>query len=67
MLIDLARAHAQRRQVAQAVAALRQAEDLTPEQVHAHTLVRQVVTDLLTMQNPPGPELAALSARVAAP
>jgi transcriptional regulator with XRE-family HTH domain len=67
MLIDLARAHAQRRQVAQAVAALRQAEDLTPEQVHAHGLVRQVVTDLLTMQNPPGPELAALSARVAAP
>ena len=67
MLIDVARAHAQRRQVAQAVAALRQAEDLTPEQVHAHGLVRQVVTDLLTMQNPPGPELAALSARVAAP
>jgi transcriptional regulator with XRE-family HTH domain len=67
MLIDLARAHAQRRQVAQAVAALRHAEDLTPEQVHAHALVRRVVADLLAMQNPPGPELAALSARVAAP
>ncbi len=67
MLIDVARAHAQRRQVADAVAALRQAEDLTPEQVHAHALVRQVVADLLAMQNPPGAELAALSVRVAAP
>jgi transcriptional regulator with XRE-family HTH domain len=67
MLIDLARAHAQRRQVGEAVAVLRQAEELTPEQVHAHALVRQVVADLLAMQNPPGPELAALSARVTAP
>jgi transcriptional regulator with XRE-family HTH domain len=67
MLIDLARAHAQLRQVADAVAALRQAEKLTPEQVHAHASVRQVVADLLAMQNPPGAELAALSVRVAAP
>jgi transcriptional regulator with XRE-family HTH domain len=66
MLIDVARAHAQRRQVADAVAALRQAEELTPEQVHAHALVRQVVADLEAMQNPPSPELAALSVRVAA-
>lgn len=67
MLIDIARAHAQRRQIGNAVAALRQAEDLTPEQVHAHALVRQVVADLLAMQNPPSAELAALSVRVAAP
>jgi transcriptional regulator with XRE-family HTH domain len=67
MLIDVARAHAQRRHVGEAVAALRQAEDLTPEQVHAHALVRQVVSDLLAMQNPPTPELAALSVRVATP
>lgn len=67
MLIDVARAHAQRRQVGDAVAALRQAEELTPEQVHAHALVRQLVTDLLAMQNPPSADLAALSARVAAP
>jgi transcriptional regulator with XRE-family HTH domain len=66
MLIDVARAHAQRRQVADAVAALTEAERLTPEQVHAHALVRQVVADLLAMQSPPSPELAALSARVAA-
>jgi transcriptional regulator with XRE-family HTH domain len=67
MFIDVARAHAQRRQVAEAVAVLRQAEELTPEQVHAHPSARQVVADLLAMQNPPSPELAALSVRVAAP
>jgi transcriptional regulator with XRE-family HTH domain len=66
MLIDVARAHAQRRQVADAVAALAEAERLTPEQVHAHALVRQVVADLEAMQSPPSPELAALSVRVAA-
>jgi transcriptional regulator with XRE-family HTH domain len=66
MLIDVARAHAQRRQVGDAVAALVQAEQLTPEQVHAHALVRQVVADLLAMQVPPSQELAALSVRVAA-
>jgi transcriptional regulator with XRE-family HTH domain len=66
MLIDVARAHAQRRHVGDAVTALVQAENLTPEQVHAHDLVRQVVADLLAMQNPPGTELAALSVRVAA-
>ena len=66
MLIDVARAYAQRRQVADAVAALVQAESLTPEQVHAHALVRQVVADLLAMQVPPGADLAALSVRVAA-
>jgi transcriptional regulator with XRE-family HTH domain len=66
MLIDVARAHAQRRQVGDAVAALTEAEELTPEQVHAHALVRQVVADLVAMQTPPSPELAALSVRVAA-
>jgi hypothetical protein len=67
MLMDVARAHAQRRQVGEAVAALLQAEEITPEQVRVHGLVRQVVADLLAMQNPPGPALAALSARVGAP
>jgi transcriptional regulator with XRE-family HTH domain len=66
MLIDVARAHAQRRHVADAVAALTEAERLTPEQVHAHALVRRVVADLLAMQSPPSAELAALSVRVAA-
>jgi tetratricopeptide (TPR) repeat protein len=65
MLIDVARAHAQRRQVTEAVAALRQAEDITPEQVRGHDLVRQLVSDLLTMQDPPDTELRNLQGRLA--
>jgi transcriptional regulator with XRE-family HTH domain len=64
MLIDVARAHAQRRQVQEAVAALGQAEDITPEQVRAHNVVRQIVSDLLTMQHPPSSELRDLAARL---
>jgi hypothetical protein len=64
MLIDVARAHAQRRQVGEAVTALRQAEDITPELVHGHYLARQLVSDLLTMQNPPLSELHELSVRL---
>jgi len=66
MLIDVARAHVQRRQVGEAVAALRQAEDITPEQVLTHDLVRQLVSDLLTMQDPPSSELRGLAARLPA-
>jgi hypothetical protein len=64
MLIDVARAHAQRRQVAEAVAALQEAESITPEQLRGHFLVRQLVSDLLTMADPPEAELRALSARL---
>jgi transcriptional regulator with XRE-family HTH domain len=63
MLIDVARAHAQRRQVHEAVAALLQAEGITPEQVRGHALVRQLVSDLLTMQDPPA-ELRDLARRL---
>lgn len=66
MLIDVARAHAQRRQPAEALAALLRAEQLTPEQVHDHPVVRQIVADLLLTQDPPGADLRALSARIAA-
>ena len=66
MLIDVARAHAQRRQVGEAVAALREAEQITPEQVRGHELVRQLVSDLLTMQDPPSGELRELAARMGA-
>jgi transcriptional regulator with XRE-family HTH domain len=66
MLIDMARAYAQRRQVNEAVVALRQAEDITPEQVHGHELVGQLVSDLLTMQVPPSSELRDLARRVGA-
>jgi transcriptional regulator with XRE-family HTH domain len=66
MLIDVARAHAQRRQVNEAVAALVRAEAITPEQVRGHTLVRQLVSDLLTMQVPPSSELRDLAKRLTA-
>ncbi|GAA2738659.1 helix-turn-helix transcriptional regulator [Actinocorallia aurantiaca] len=66
LLIDVARAHAQRRQIDQAVSALLQAEEVTPEQVQNHRMVRQLVADLLTMQDPPVPELRELAERVGA-
>src|SRR5262249_55545928 len=65
MLIDVARAHAQRRQVQEAVAALRQAEDITPEQVRTHGAGRQPVPDLPTMRDPPTSELRDLAGRLA--
>ena len=64
MLMDVARAHTQRRQVADAVAALAQADGIAPELVRGHYLARQLVSDLLTMQDPPGDELRALSVRL---
>ncbi len=64
MLMDVARANAQRRQVTDAVAALRQAEEIAPELLRGHYLVRQIISDLLTIQDPPGEELRALSVRL---
>lgn len=64
LLIEVARAHAQRRQISEAVAALRQAEDITPEQVRSHDVVRHLVSDLLTMHDPPSPELRGLAGRL---
>jgi transcriptional regulator with XRE-family HTH domain len=61
MLIDVARAHAQRRQANEAVAALLKAEAITPEQVRGHPVVRQLVSDLLTMQDSPAAELRELA------
>lgn len=46
-----------RRQVQEAIAALSQAEDITPEQVRTHDAVRLLVSDLLTMQDPLSGEL----------
>ena len=58
MLIDVARAHAQRRQADEAVDALLQAEAITPEQTRGHALVRQLVSDLLSMQTRLAPSCA---------
>jgi transcriptional regulator with XRE-family HTH domain len=66
MLIDVARANAQRRQANEAVAALLRAEAITPEQVRGHALVRQLVSDLLTTQDPPSAELRDLAKRLTA-
>jgi transcriptional regulator with XRE-family HTH domain len=46
-LLDVARAYAQRRKVAEAVRTLEEAEALTPEQVRSHPMVREIVRDLL--------------------
>jgi hypothetical protein len=49
---------------ASAVAALREAEEITPGQVRSHGMARQLVSDLLTMQDPPVSELRELSVRL---
>ncbi|WP_416979341.1 helix-turn-helix domain-containing protein [Streptomyces sp. T028] len=59
--IDVARAYAQRRQLADAVSALLRARELSPEMVRALPVVKQLVTDLLTMSQPPSEELRALA------
>jgi transcriptional regulator with XRE-family HTH domain len=64
VLIDVARAHAQRRQIGEAVAVLVRAEGITPELIWGHDLTRQLVSDLLTMQDPPGRELRELAERL---
>lgn len=45
------------RQVQEAITALSQAEDITPEQVRTHDAVRLLVSVLLTMQDPLSGEL----------
>ncbi len=48
-LIDLAAAHAMRRQIGDALHDLEQAEELTPEQTRTHRIARQVARDLLQL------------------
>lgn len=66
LCVDLARAHTQRRQVDDAVAALLEAETITPEQIRNHRIVRQLASDLLSMQDPASSELRGLAERVGA-
>ncbi|MGH3922116.1 MAG: helix-turn-helix domain-containing protein [Pseudonocardiaceae bacterium] len=67
LLIDLARAHVQRRHIGEAVSALLEAERLTPEQVQRHSLVRQVVHDLLNLAGRrASPDLLHLARRIGA-
>ncbi|PWI17875.1 transcriptional regulator [Streptomyces sp. Act143] len=55
-LLDVARAHAQRRHVGEATAALLEAEALTPEQIHDHHLAREVIRDLIQLSGSRVPE-----------
>ncbi len=66
MLIDVARAHAQRRQVTEAIAAVIEAERISAELARSHEQVRQLVSDLVTMNDPPSAELRDLAARTGA-
>jgi len=64
LLIDVARAHAQRRQSYEAVAALLRAEEIGAEQIRGHRAVRQLVNDLMVMQEKPMAELRELAGRL---
>lgn len=55
-LLDVARAHAQRRHVGEATAALLEAETLAPEQIQDHHLAREVIRDLIQLSEPRVPE-----------
>ena len=63
-MIDLAAAHAMRRQIGEAIHDLQQAEQLTPELTDAHHCARLVTRDLLQLSGlRPPPELRELAER----
>ncbi|BCL29352.1 helix-turn-helix domain-containing protein [Streptomyces aurantiacus] len=55
-LLDVARAHAQRRHVGEATAALLEAETLAPEQIRDHHSAREVIRDLIQLSGRRVPE-----------
>jgi hypothetical protein len=61
LLIDVARAHAQRRQAVPLAATLRQALAVAPEQIRAHSTVRDLVQDALMTDYGNTPELHELA------
>jgi hypothetical protein len=63
-MIDLASAHAMRRQIGEAIHNLQQAEQLAPELTHAHHGARIITRDLLQLSGlRPRPELRDLAER----
>ncbi|MGH3401283.1 MAG: helix-turn-helix domain-containing protein [Streptosporangiaceae bacterium] len=63
--IDLAQAHAMRRQIGEALALLEKAEQLTPEQTRTHRVARAVARDLIQLSGSrPRPELRELAERL---
>lgn len=64
LLMDLGRAHAQRRHTGDAVECLLRAEELSPETVQTHTAVREAVKELVLVSGPNVPsELMGLADR----
>jgi transcriptional regulator with XRE-family HTH domain len=61
LLIDVARAHAQRRQVDQVIDALNRAAEVAPQQVQTHALVRGLMADLLRGDHADHPDLRSLA------
>ncbi len=61
LLIDVARAHAQRRQPQLMVSILRQAEQIAPEQIHTHPIVRELIEDALRSDQGDVPDLQQLA------
>ncbi|SFD69916.1 helix-turn-helix domain-containing protein [Streptomyces aidingensis] len=59
--IDLAKGHAQRRQIGEAVAALEKARGLLPEMFRAKADVKQLIADLITMSPDPSPRLVGIA------
>jgi transcriptional regulator with XRE-family HTH domain len=63
--IDLAQAHAMRRQIGEALALLEKAEQLTPEQTRTHRVARAVARDLIQLSGSRSrPELRELAERL---
>jgi tetratricopeptide (TPR) repeat protein len=63
--IDLAQAHAMRRQIGEALNLLEKADQLTPEQTRTHRVARAVVRDLIQLSGSrPRPELRDLAERL---
>ncbi|AEW94657.1 MULTISPECIES: helix-turn-helix domain-containing protein [Streptomycetaceae] len=65
--VDVAGAHAQRRQVAAAVSALLEARELSPGMLRTMPRVKQLVSDLLAMSRPPSEQLRALADELGVP
>lgn len=64
LLMDLGRAHAQRRHTGEALACLLRAEELTPETVRTHVAARKAIRELVLVEGAGAPpELTALAER----
>lgn len=64
LMIDVARAWTQRRNVEKALTALEAADAVSPGQVRHHRLVGSLIQDLLRMEASPSPRLEAFAQRV---